>query len=232
MMTLPISTNTLVKEIVNELPKSSDVFKRFRIDFCCGGNISLMAAANEQNVDVSTLLDELTIVFENSTPADKNMDVWLESDTETIINHIMENIHRPLMTELAELSPYVTKVFKVHGESRPELVRVKDLFYEFKREMIEHSAKEDTIVFPLIRKLADNSVENLEETVNYIRELEKEHDHVGAILKELREITSDFTPPVDACGTYRLVYKRLELLEGETFMHVHLEQNILFPRYI
>lgn len=232
MLTLPISANTLVKEIVNELPKSSDVFKRFRIDFCCGGNISLEAAAIEKNVKVSTLLDELTTVFENSTPADKNMDVWLESDTETILNHIVENIHRPLMIELAQLSPYVTKVSKVHGESHPELIRVKDLFFEYKKEMIEHSGKEDTIVFPLIRKLADNSVENFEETVSYIRELEKEHDHVGAILRELREITSDFTPPVDGCGTYRLVYKRLELLEGETFMHVHLEQNILFPRYI
>lgn len=232
MMTLPISANMLVKDLVNELPKSSDVFKRFRIDFCCGGNISLTAAALENNVEVSTLMDELTVVFENSTAADMNMDVWLESDTNTIIDHVINNIHAPLMVELAELSPYVTKVFKVHGDSHPELLRVKELFYEYKKEMTEHSAKEEATVFPLIKKLAENSVENREETVNYIKELEKEHDHVGAILKELREITSDFTPPADGCGTYRLVYKRLELLEGDTFMHVHLEQNILFPRYI
>lgn len=232
MITLPISASMLVKDIVNELPKSSDVFKRFRIDFCCGGNISLTTAALERNLDVSTIIDELTVTFENSTPADKNMDVWLDSNTNTIIDHIVNNIHAPLMVELAELSPYITKVSKVHGESHPELLRVKELFFEFKKEMTEHSAKEESTVFPLIKKLAEKSVENLKETVDYIRELEKEHDHVSVIFKELREITSDFTPPVDGCGTYRLVYKRLEMLEGETFMHVHLEQNILFPRYI
>jgi regulator of cell morphogenesis and NO signaling len=231
-MNLPFSTNTLVKDIVNELPKSSDVFKHYRIDFCCGGNISLTTAAEQSNVDVATLMDELAIVFDKSTPADKNLDVWLNTDTNTIIDHVINHYHHPLMNELAELSPYVTKVSRVHGDTHPELLRVKDLFYEFKKEMTEHSAKEEETVFPLIQKLADNSVENREETVNFIRELEKEHDHVGAILKELREITSDFTPPLDGCGTYRLVYKRLEMLEGETFMHVHLEQNILFPRYI
>lgn len=231
-MNIPFSANTLIKDIVNELPKSSDVFKRYRIDFCCGGNISLTTAAEQSNVDLAIVMDELAVVFEKSTPADKNVDVWLNSDTNTIIDHVINHYHHPLMEELAELSPYVTKVSRVHGDSHPELLRVKDLFYEFKKEMTEHSAKEEETVFPLIQKLADNSSENREETVNFIRELEKEHDHVGSILKELREITSDFTPPLDGCGTYRLVYKRLEMLEGETFMHVHLEQNILFPRYI
>lgn len=97
---------------------------------------------------------------------------------------------------------------------------------------MEHMAKEEEVVFPTIKQLADGTVENREEAINMIIELEKEHDHAGEILRQIREVTSDFTLPLDACGTYRLVYKRLEDLEGLTFMHVHFENNILFPRYM
>jgi regulator of cell morphogenesis and NO signaling len=98
--------------------------------------------------------------------------------------------------------------------------------------MLEHCAKEEEIVFPLIRKLANNEVEDRAAASAQILELEKEHDAAGAILMQIREITADFALPVDACGTYTLVFKRLEELEGQTFMLVHLENNILFPRYI
>ncbi|WML55777.1 hemerythrin domain-containing protein [Neobacillus sp. PS3-12] len=165
-------------------------------------------------------------------PEETNVEVWTDSDSNTIIDHVISHYHRPLIEELSLLSPYVTKVSRVHGEHHPELLKVNELFYEFKKEMIEHTAKEEEIVFPLIKKLAANEVENTEEAINMIIELEKEHDAAGAILKELRIITSDFALPFDACGTYTLVYQRLEMLEADTFMHVHLENNILFPRYI
>lgn len=232
MKTAPFSASTLVRDIVNEIPKTSDVFKRYRIDFCCGGNTPLSEAAAANNVDIETLLNELTVVFEKNNENEHNMEVWLNSDSQTIIDHIISHYHRPLMEELDQLSPYVTKVSRVHGGNRPELLKVYELFYEFKKEMIEHAAKEEDTVFPLIRLLAENKVENREEAINFITELEKEHDHAGSLLRELRSITSDFTPPADACGTYRLVYKRLEMLEEHTFMHVHLENNILFPRFI
>ncbi|MEW9051403.1 MAG: iron-sulfur cluster repair di-iron protein [Neobacillus sp.] len=230
-MTFPFSTNTLVKDIVNEFPKSSDIFKKFRIDFCCGGNIPLSQAIEQNGIDEEILLGELRAVYEKNSSAETDLEVWTKSDSTTIIEHVMNHYHRTTEEELTLLSPYVTKVSRVHGESHPELLRVYELFYELKRELIEHMEKEEKVVFPLIKQLADGTVENREEAISLIVELEKEHDHAGAILRELREITSDFTPPIDACGTYRLVYKRLEDLEGLTFMHVHLENNILFPRY-
>ncbi|OLS36515.1 iron-sulfur cluster repair di-iron protein [Bacillus sp. MRMR6] len=231
MITFPFSTNTLVKDIVNEFPKSSDIFKKFRIDFCCGGNIPLSQAIEQNGIKEEILLGELRAVYEKNRSAETDLEVWTKSDSTTIIEHVTNHYHRTTEEELTLLSPYVTKVSRVHGDSHPELLRVYELFYELKRELIEHMAKEEKVVFPLINQLADGTVENREEAINFIVELEKEHDHAGAILRELREITSDFTPPIDACGTYRLVYKRLEDLEGLTFMHVHLENNILFPRY-
>ncbi|MFD2443171.1 iron-sulfur cluster repair di-iron protein [Bacillus sp. CGMCC 1.16607] len=232
-MNFPFTEQSLVKDIVNDFPKSSDIFKRNRIDFCCGGNTPLSSAVVANSINIESLLSELKELYEKSEHNGQNdMEVWLESDSKTIINHVIERYHRPLEEELSLLSPYVTKVAKVHGDSHPELLRVYELFYELKKELLEHTKKEEEISFPLILKIEEGNVENKEDAISQIVQLEKEHDHAGEILRELREITSDYVPPVDACGTYRLVYKRLEMLEGETFMHVHLENNILFPRYI
>jgi regulator of cell morphogenesis and NO signaling len=231
-MTFTITSNSLVKDIVNELPKTSDVFKKNRIDFCCGGNISLSVAVDQNNLNLDTLFDELKVVFEKYENEEKDVEVWTDSDSTTIINHVISNYHRVSEEELAMLSPYVTKVSRVHGDNHPELIKVYELFYEFKKELMEHMAKEEEVVFPLIKQLADGTVENREEAIAMIVELEKEHDHAGEILRQIRAVTSDYTLPLDACGTYRLVYARLEALEELTFIHVHLENNILFPRYL
>jgi regulator of cell morphogenesis and NO signaling len=232
VMTFPFTSNSLVKDIVNELPKTSDVFKKNRIDFCCGGNIPLAEAAAQNGLNTDHLLTELKEVFKKYENEEKNIEVWTDSDSNTIIDHVITNYHRVSEEELTMLSPYVTKVSRVHGDNHPELLKVYELFYEFKKELMEHMAKEEAVVFPLIKQLADGTVENREEAINMIVELEKEHDHAGEILREIRAVTSDYTLPLDACGTYRLVYARLEALEGLTFMHVHLENNILFPRYL
>lgn len=231
MTTIPFSNTILVRDIVNEVPKTSDVFKKHRIDFCCGGNTPISTAAAEQNVNLDELMEELADVYAKSDQSD-NMEVWTNSTSEEIIQHVIEHYHNPLREELAALNPYVTKVAKVHGDNHPELLKVYELFYELKKELLEHTAKEEATSFPLLLSLEKNEVENREEAIEEIRKLESEHDHAGNILKELRTITTDFTPPLDACGTYRLVYSRLEMLEAHTFMHVHLENNILFPRYI
>lgn len=231
-MTIPFSENSLVKDIVNEVPKTSDIFKRYRIDFCCGGNIPLIQAASEQSVNLTQLMEDLKEIYLKEEKQKDNLEVWTDSTSTEIIEHIQSHYHRPLLEELTHLSPYVTKVAKVHGGSHPELVKVYELFYEFKKEMIEHTAKEDETVFPMLLQLEQPDVENREEMIAFITELEKEHDHAGELLRLLRETTSDYKLPLDACGTYTLVYKRLEKLEADTFMHVHLENNILFPRYI
>jgi regulator of cell morphogenesis and NO signaling len=231
-MKMPFDQNSLVKDIVNIFPQSSDLFKKKRLDFCCGGNRPLAEAAGEQNLDVPAILTELEDLYKKHNGTAENMEVWTETDSAALIDHIKHKYHRELEEELKMLSPYVTKVAKVHGDRHEELLKVYELFYELKKELLEHTGKEEAIVFPLLLQLDSADEEQRSKILSEITELEKEHDHAGSILKELRIITSDFNPPMDACGTYRLVYKRLEALESHTFMHVHLENNILFPRYI
>jgi regulator of cell morphogenesis and NO signaling len=229
-MTITLSHTSLVKDIVNAVPKTSDVFKKYRIDFCCGGNISLDEAIVDKKVSMDDLLQELNVVSANASQ-DDNMEIWTDSSSEQIIEHVINHYHRLSREELDALSPYVTKVARVHGDNHPELIKVYELFYEFKKELLSHMDKEEATSFPNIMKLEDPNVENKEAIREEIIELEKEHDHAGNILRELREVTKDYELPFDACGTYTLVYKRLEALESFTFMHVHLENNILFPRY-
>jgi regulator of cell morphogenesis and NO signaling len=231
-MKMPFDQNSLVKDIVNIFPQSSDLFKKNRLDFCCGGNRPLAEAAGEQNLDVPAILTELEDLYKKHNGTAENMEVWTETDSAALIDQIKNKYHRELEEELKMLSPYVTKVAKVHGDRHEELLKVYELFYELKKELLEHTAKEEAIVFPLLLQLDSVDEEQRSRILSEITELEKEHGHAGSVLKELRVITSDFNPPMDACGTYRLVYKRLEALESHTFMHVHLENNILFPRYI
>ena len=231
-MSFPFTADSLVRDIVNELPKTSDIFKKNRIDFCCGGNIPLSQAVSQRGLDIDTVLEELKEVFEKYQDEEKDVTVWTDSNSDTIIDHVIENYHRVSEEELKNLSPYVTKVSRVHGDNHPELLKVYELFNEFKKELLEHMEKEEATVFPLIRQLEKGTIENRQEAINQIVELEKEHDQCGEILRQIRSITSDYALPLDACGTYRLVYARLEALEGLTFMHVHLENNILFPRYM
>lgn len=232
-MSLPFTETSFVKDIVNLAPKTSDVFKQHRIDFCCGGARPLNEAAIERGVDVNNIMAELKAIYEKGEQGDDDIKKWLDADSESLIKHIQDKYHRSLEEEFPLLSPYVTKVSKVHGENHPHLMKVRDLFFELKEELLEHTKKEDETVFPMLLQLKEVTDEvERQKMIDYIVELEKEHDHAGEILMQLREITNDYTPPLDACGTYQLVYKRLALLEGETFIHVHLENNVLFPRFI
>lgn len=150
-------------------------------------------------------------------------------DEKTLIEHIQTKHHAYLRQELPSLTPYITKVSKVHGENHPHLIRVKEIFTVLKRELVDHTDDEDNVVFPLINQLIINPTEeHAKQLKPHVEELEEEHENAGNLLKELREITNNFTPPESACGTFRLVYQRLEQLEKDTFEHIHLENNILF----
>jgi len=220
-----------IGEIVKTFPKASDLFKSYRIDFCCGGNRPLIDAINEKNLSAEEVLEKLnTLYVETKALHDSTID-WENASDSELIDYIVTKHHRYLNEELPQLSPYVTKVFRVHGAEHPHLARVHKLFNELKVELEQHLMKEETEDFPLIlaieEKPTDEKYAKLQKVVD---ELESEHSHAGDILKELREITNDFTPPAGACGSYRLVYNRLEVLESDMFDHIHLENNILFPR--
>lgn len=222
---------SLIGDIVAQFPKASDIFRSYKIDFCCGGQRTLKEASEERNLDGEAILEQLNALYSQSL--EKEGKNWLEASYSELIDHIIAKHHRYLAEELPQLSPYVTKVLRVHGANHPHLAQVHKLFNELKTELEQHTIKEETYAFPLILRFAKTPTpDNKEMTKQAVSELVDEHDCAGDIIKTIREMTNDFTPPEDACRTYRLVYDRLEALEKDLFEHIHLENNILFPRVL
>ncbi|WP_440603695.1 iron-sulfur cluster repair di-iron protein [Bacillus sp. GB_SG_008] len=224
---------SVIGDIVTKFPKASDLFKSYRIDFCCGGNRPLIDAIHERNLSVEEVITNLnTLYYETKLLNEAEID-WKIASYSELIDYIVNKHHRYLNEELPQLSPYVTKVLRVHGSGQPHLAKIHKLFHELKTELEQHIIKEETEDFPLILAFEQNPTdENYTKLSKVVGELESEHSHAGDIIKELRNITNDFTPPEGACGTYRLVYQRLAALESDLFQHIHLENNILFPRAI
>ncbi|MEI4831410.1 iron-sulfur cluster repair di-iron protein [Bacillus sp. FJAT-53711] len=224
---------SVIGEIVTKFPKASDLFKSYRIDFCCGGNRPLIDAINERNLSAEEVLTKLNTLYHETKLLNEVEIDWKTASYSELIDYVVNKHHRYLNEELPLLSPYVTKVLRVHGAGQPHLAQIHKLFHELKTELEQHLIKEETENFPLILAFEQNpSDENYTNLRKVVDELENDHNHAGNIIKELREITNDFTPPAGACGTYRLVYQRLEALESDLFQHIHLENNILFPRAI
>jgi regulator of cell morphogenesis and NO signaling len=222
---------SIIGDIVAQFPKASDIFKAYKIDFCCSGQRPLKEAIQERNLDGKAILEQLNTLYAQSLEKDEKN--WSEASYSELIDHIIQKHHRYLSEELPNLSPYVTKVLRVHGAHHPHLAQIHKLFNELKTELEQHTIKEETHAFPLILQFEETPTpENREMMKQAIRELINEHDVAGDIIKTIREITNDFTPPEDACRTYRLVYNRLEALEEDLFEHIHLENNILFPRVL
>ncbi|WP_335872584.1 iron-sulfur cluster repair di-iron protein [Bacillus sp. 2205SS5-2] len=221
---------SIISEIVTKIPRASDLFKSYQINFCCDGNRPLIEAINEKGLPSDEVLSQLNKLYEK-TQIEESYTDWAKASSEKLINHIISKHHRYLKEELPLLSPYITKVSRVHGPSQPHLIRIHSLFFELKKELEKHILKEETIDFPAILAYENNhSKEYRESYINTVTELEIEHSQAISILKELRKLTNDFTPPEGACGTYRLVYQRLYDLESDLTQHIHLENTFLFNR--
>ncbi|PWU70342.1 iron-sulfur cluster repair di-iron protein [Gracilibacillus dipsosauri] len=224
-----ITLDTLVSEIVAELPQTTDLFRHKRIDYYCDGKASLKEAATKRGYDPEKILFEIKDVETRK----KNYHGLKPKafDTITLINYIQMKHHRYLKEELVGLSSIVKKVAMVHGEKQTELRKVKQLFDRLRIELLNMMNKEDQYIFPILETYQTEPSEKLRKKVDaYLFELESKHDLTGGLLHELREITNDFQPPADACNTFQLVYKRLNELEKDTCDHIHIENHVLFKK--
>ncbi|WP_134703551.1 iron-sulfur cluster repair di-iron protein [Ammoniphilus sp. YIM 78166] len=220
-------------DIVTRFPQSSTLFKKHRIDFCCGGNRPIGEVAKEKGLDVEAFLSQVNHLYQQQADTKQSDQDWSKASEQEIINTIVNRYHAYLMQHLPEISQYVTKVARVHGSQREELVKLHEVFHQFKLEMEQHALKEEQQIFPLILQYVQNPAPELLQNVkDGIQELESEHVGAGNLLEVMRQLTHDYELPAEACMTYQLTFKKLMELEEDTFMHIHLENNILFPRIL
>ena len=220
-------------EVVTVYPVVVKKFNDMELDYCCGGSKSLEVALKEKGVDVDKFVEDLNkefkeFKFENSQYVD-----WREKSSEELISHIVETHHGETFRLLKEIDPLMVKVFRVHFSHDPELLmKVHSLFGKLKCELEEHLLKEENILFPLMIKYDKAKDEKEKKEIEEdIRIIVNEHEAAGDILKELAEVTDDYKVPEWGCISFKLLYNYLHDLEKDLFIHIHKENNILFPRY-
>lgn len=227
------SSSERIGDIVARLPKAGEIFTGYGIDFCCGGHRPLSEAIEEQGLDEAEVLGRLAKSHQETLGRDRKDVDWRQEPTADLIDHILNTHHVFMRRELPQLSDLSTTILRVHGASHGEVLsKVHRLFHNLKMEIDQHLIKEEEIVFPLIRGYAENPTSSqLKRIVEVDGELMKEHDGVGDVLKELRKVTDQYSVPEDGCATYEMTYRKLEEMESNLFQHIHLENNVLFPRF-
>lgn len=224
-----------VAQCVTENIKTAHIFKKYGIDFCCGGAITIEKACIKNNVDLDALEQELSKI-DQVRDIIEDYDKW---DLKFLIIYI-ENVHHTYVREnLPLISQYVNKVAKVHGHHYKEVVEINQLFHNVANELLTHMQKEEQILFPFIKQLVETKkagekgkVPSFGTVNNPIRMMESEHESAGNIFKEIDRLSNHYTPPVEACNTFRALYAKLEEFEQDLHKHIHLENNILHPKTI
>ena len=222
-----INDTMTVAEIAAEFPASLRVFQRHGIDFCCGGKQPLRAVCDEQGVS----FEELQRALEGATAAvvadERN---WTRAQLHELIDHIVSTYHTALRQDLPRLAAMATKAAGVHGAKSGNLSRIVDCLGELAADLNAHMVKEETVLFPAIRAIETGALTTPAVLSGPISVMEHEHDDAARLLAELRRLTDDYVVPEWGCATVRGLYRGLADLESSMHMHVHLENNVLFPR--
>lgn len=208
--------------MATEYPLATRVLHRHGVDYCCGGGVSLEEACTKRRIDPNAVLEEIRNELEDSEEEPKR---WDQAPLEDLVKHILVTYHAPLREELPRLEAMAQRVAKVHGDKAPEILpELATLVSGLRSELEEHMAKEEQIVFPMVCAGQD-SIAGGPITV-----MEYEHESVGCALRRLRQLTNGYLVPDGACNTWRALWHGLAALETDLHEHIHLENNLLFPR--
>ncbi len=228
-----IQPQTIVGELVAEDYRTASVFKNNGIDFCCNGNRSIEEACVKKNIDSRALIADLEKVTRENSEGTVDYNAW---PLDLLADYIEKKHHRYVRVRITEIIPFLNKVARVHGDSHLELAEVERLFGESAEELTSHMQKEEMILFPFVRQMVDagdTPVSAPFGTIqNPIRMMMHEHDHEGERFRRIAGLTDDYTPPADACNTYRVTLALLKEFEEDLHLHIHLENNILFPKAV
>ena len=224
-----------VGEIAARMPASVRVLEQLGIDFCCGGQAPFSEACQARSLDPAAVLEQIERSAAGATAAAPD---WQSAPLASLIDHILNTHHAYLKSELPRLEAMLEKILAKHSERHGDVLSaLADTFRPMHEELDGHMMKEEHILFPLIRSLEsapgrDVRFSHCGSVQNPIRVMVMEHDSAGEALARMRDITSGYTPPEDACNTFRAFYYELAELERDLHQHIHLENNILFPRAI
>lgn len=234
---MDLEATTPVARVATKWPATIRVFQDHGIDFCCRGGRSLEAACAERSLDLGALMDELVAAEARPEPAERD---WTAVPLAELVEHIESRYHQRLRDDLPRLSAMAEAVIAAHGTDHPEVREVASVFNALRRELESHTAKEEAVLFPAVTAAesgetnpggdAAASTVSPDALGGPIQCLEEEHDEAGRALERLRELTGGYQPPSGACPTFRGWYHGLAELESDTHRHIHLENNILFPR--
>lgn len=233
-----IEPSSYITDIVKHDYRTADIFRKYDIDFCCGGKWPLDAICENKNLDTNKIMNELqNVVMQTASNAAIDFDSW---DVVFLADYIFNVHHRYLNKALPEIKEVTTKFLEGHRNKFPELEEIEAIVKRFQKEIPPHMKQEEEIFFPYIKQIfyAHKNRESYAKLL--IRTLRKpleevmlkEHESTGANLHRLRTITNNYTPPENACLTHKVTFSKLQELDNDLVQHIHLESNILFPKAI
>ena len=235
---MSVTTEKTVRELALENPAATRVFEKLGIDYCCGGNQSLEQACRAANLPVDQVLDSLEMAEQTTRAAQKIHD-WQREPLGDLVAHINSTHHKYTREEIARLGPLFVKVCSVHGQNHPELVEMRTTFAGLAQELTMHMMKEEMVLFPYIVRMEEAVIQHepvlpppFGSVQNPVSMMEHEHESAGNALRAMRQASSGYVAPSDACVSYQTLYKALSEFEADLHEHIHLENNILFPRAI
>jgi len=223
-----------IGQIVAEDYRTAQIFKNHKIDFCCQGNRSIQEAAEKSKIEPQVLINEINAIKQEVKEGTVDYKTW---PLDLLADYIEKKHHRYVVEKTSILKTYLEKLCKVHGERHPELFEITDHFNKSAGELAAHMQKEEIILFPTIRKMVQakqngSKMEKLHfgTVQNPIQMMMTEHENEGERFRLIDELSNNYTPPRDACSTYRVTYALLQEFENDLHQHIHLENNILFPK--
>jgi iron-sulfur cluster repair di-iron protein len=217
-----------IGEIVTEDFRTAEVFKKAGIDFCCGGNQNLEEACKKQNINLNELELSLENIANTKPDSAHNFKDW---SVDFLCDYIVNTHHKTVLRLLPQLTAYTKKIAEVHGANHPELQEIEQLFAQINTELIQHLQKEEEVLFPAIKiQFKSDNTEAKASIQSEIARMTTEHESAGGAMDKINVLSKGYTLPADACNTYRVTYKLLEEFEDDLHIHVHLENNILYPK--
>jgi regulator of cell morphogenesis and NO signaling len=235
---MSVSTARTVRELALEIPEATRIFEKAGIDYCCGGGKSLEQACAAANLSVDDVLDSLELAEQEARAKQKDRN-WQTEPLADLVAHINGTHHKYTREEIARLGPLFDKVVSVHGKNHPELQHVRVAFRGLAQELTMHMMKEEAVLFPYIVRMEESVIQRepvlpppFGSVQNPVAMMMHEHDSAGEALRSMRQASAGYTPPGDACISYQTLYKALEDFEKDLHQHIHLENNVLFPRAI